>query len=475
MVHASDRSSRGLSRAHLALVTLVVLSVGSVPGMASAAPGSPMWAERYDGPAGRLDSAVAVGVSPDGSVVFVTGASRGTSNGYDYATVAYDASSGGELWVAPYNGPANDDDKAAALGVSPDGSVVFVTGTSGTTTGNAYATVAYDASSGDELWATRFKGSGSSDARALGVSPDGSAVIVTGVGHGATRRIDYATVAYDASTGSRLWTTRYNGPAHRFDAPTALRISPDGSAVFVTGVSIGSTTGYDYATVAYDVSTGDELWATRYNGPADYLDVANALGVSTDGSEVFVTGRSDGSTSASYATLAYDASTGKELWATRYTGPANGLVYGDAARALGVSPDGSEVFVTGGSTGSTGTYDYTTVAYDPTSGDELWVKRYDGPRDAYDRAIAIGVSPDASEVFVTGYSKGSSSGYDYATVAYDASTGTKLWVKRYDGPANGHDYASALEVSPVGSQVFVTGTSNGSTNYDYATVAYRAA
>jgi hypothetical protein len=31
---------------------------------------------------------------------------------YDYATVAYDASSGVQLWVSPYNGPANGDDGA---------------------------------------------------------------------------------------------------------------------------------------------------------------------------------------------------------------------------------------------------------------------------------------------------------------------------------------------------------------------------
>src|SRR5262249_22588589 len=147
--------------------------------------------------------------------------------------------------------------------------------------------------------------------------------------------------------------------------------------VFVTGPSAGSTSGLDYATVAYDASSGARLWARRYDGPGNGLDAAHALGVSPDGAEVFVTGPSAGSTSGlDYATVAYDASSGARLWARRYDGPGNGL---DAAHALGVSPDGSKVFVTGNSAGSTSFDDYATVAYDASSGARLWARRYDGP------------------------------------------------------------------------------------------------
>src|SRR2546427_50682 len=89
-----------------------------------------------------------------------------------------------------------------------------------------------------------------------------------------------------------------------------------------------------------------------------------------------------------------------------------------------------------------------------TPGAELWLKRYNGPANSVDEATALGVSPDGSKVFVTGYSDGSGSFADYATVAYGTATGTQLWAKRY-GPGHGYDAANAIGVSPDGSKVFV--------------------
>jgi hypothetical protein len=75
-------------------------------------------------------------------------------------------------------------------------------------------------------------------------------------------------------------------------------------------------------------------------------------------------------------------------------------------------------------------------------------------------------------VFVTGDSSGAASQDDYATVAYNATTGAKLWVKRYNGPGHSTDRANSVAVSPSGKQVFVTGYSASATlDYDYATIA----
>jgi PQQ-like domain len=424
---------------------------------------------RYDGPTHHNDNATALDVAPDGTMVFVTGSSNG-----DFETIAYDASTGAPVWRRRSSGPANGHDFANALRVSPDGSTVFVTGASrGSGSGSDYATIAYAATTGTMVWLRRYDGpaGGSDEASSVAVSPDSATVFVTGSSAGTNSDGDYATIAYDASTGKRLWLKRYNGPGNWFDVAHALAVAPDGSTLFVTGASAGRTQIGDYATIAYGASTGAKLWVKRYNGPAHDDDYATALRVSPNGSRLFVTGYSSGSSGADFATFAYRTSDGTRLWRKRYNGPGD---FFDFARDLRVSPDGSTVFVTGESFVSLGEPVYATLAYDAATGSRLWRKQFRGPAGIFDDPRTLSVTPDGSSVFVTGASRGAKSGYDYATVGYDASDGTKLSVHRYDGPASEFDAPEALGISPDGSKLFVTGASYGSTStkYDYATIAY---
>ena len=207
-----------------------------------------------------------------------------------------------------------------------------------------------------------------------------------------------------------------------------------------------------------------EDWVARYNGPGNSTEFSNALAVDGAGN-VYVTGSSWGSgTDFDYATVKYDAN-GSLLWVRRYNGQGNG---NDFASALAVDGGGS-VYVTGSSDGSGTSRDYATVKY-ATNGSLLWVQRYNGPGNGTDNANALAVD-GAGSVYVTGDSDGSGTGRDYATVKYDAN-GILLWEMRYNGPGNGTDNASSLAVDGAG-RVYVTGWSDGSgTGRDYATIKY---
>lgn len=360
-------------------------------------------------------------------------------------------------WVAVYNGTGNSHDEAHAIAVDDLGNV-YVTGQStGSGTDWDYATVKYYPD-GQVAWTARYDGPVSLTDIALAIAVDGAGnVCVTGHSQGPENNSDILTVKYYPD-GETAWTRRYNGPANSTDAGSDIAVDQYGNA-YVTGYSMGSSSGKDYLTIKYHTD-GTEAWVATYNGPQNGDDGANAIAVDDSGN-VYVTG-----TSSSFATVKYDAN-GNELWARRYTGPEGG----GFAHAIALDDSGN-VLVTGMCGHGDVVYQYATVKYD-SDGNEIWARTHSDELIINPGGVAFDIGVGGpNEVYVTGWMRHSGTMYDYGTVKYD-SEGTQQWTATYHSWLDGCEGAEALAVDGLGN-VYVTGYSpdlelNAD---DYLTVKY---
>lgn len=352
-------------------------------------------------------------------------------------------------------------DSAAALAVDGLGNV-YVTGVSSDSqTGNDFATVKYNAS-GVQQWVKRYDGGAYGPDQATSIAVDGSGnVYITGISDAIN--YDYATIKYN-SMGIQQWVARYNGAANDNDFAFALAVDGSGN-VFVTGRCLNLQYNTDIVTIKYN-SLGVQQWVRIYDAPV-FASMDEARAIAVDGSgNVYVAGGSYGSTTGvDYTTIKYNSS-GVQQWIRFYDGGSGD----DFPWSLALDVAGN-VYVTGESRGSGTNNDYATIKYN-SSGVQQWAETYNGPGNYIDVARSVAVD-GSGNVFVTGKSIGTGTDYDYATIKYD-STGVQQWASRYNGPGNGSDAASKLSADGWGN-VYVTGQSLGSgTARDYATIKYDA-
>jgi uncharacterized delta-60 repeat protein len=415
------------------------------------------WVNRYDNPAHDTDYTRAIVVDASGNV-YVTGSTKGAT-GFDFLTIKYN-SSGVEQWQRIRDN-ANDNDYSYAIAVDGSGNV-YVTGASySSATAYDYMTIKYN-SMGTRQWEKFYDGpgSGNDEARAIAVDASGD-VYVTGfsVGSGVGATYDYATVKYDAA-GNQLWVSRYDGPDNQEDKATGLVLRAD--TAFVTGYSYSLAYGHDYLTVKI-LPNGDTAWTRRLltNAGPDY---ANAIAISSSGN-VYVTGQYAYGGGSNITTVRY-TSTGTQSVFTTYNGPASYSNSWDVGTAIAVDGSGN-TYVAGYSMNASLNYDYITLKYN-SSGAITETLRYDAGGE--DRATSIVVN-NLGYIYVTGYSNGAATGYDFATIKYGASSGQWLWITRYDN-SYGPDQANAIAVDTDGNTYVTGGSYTSSTSVDVATIKY---
>ncbi len=265
---------------------------------------------------------------------------------------------------------------------------------------------------------------------------------------------------------ARQWIARFKGTQTKGNDLGRAIVADDSGYIYVAGSSARKTTGVDFVVIKYN-SDGALQWTAYYAGVGKGTDEAVAIAIDTS-YNVYVTGPSlNSSGNYDYATVKFDRN-GLQVWAVRYNGPGNGE---DRPIAIAVN-DSLNVYVTGYSAGTGTGYDFATVKY-RADGTEAWVQRFTGPghgSNGEDRPYAMALR-GTTDLYVAGTSQDEN--LDYFIVKYSPATGDTVWTVRYNGADNGDDVARSMVVSS--SYVIVTGSIQTATNgYDYMTIKYDA-
>lgn len=444
---------------HLKRVSAIVFAISLLCNSFSYSQIYQEWVSRYDG-LGHSNDIVSSMTTDSFGNIYITGRSQGAQTKFDCVTIKY-SSDGKQQWISIYNGFGNwTNEIGNSITVDGIGNVYVAGGGVGDSTGSDYLTIKYNAD-GQQQWVAKYNGTGNSDDDVRSITVDRFGyVYVTGASTGIGTDNDFATLKY-SPTGQQLWVSRYNGPGNYIDIAFSIKLDSLLN-VYVSG-SRDNGSNSDFATIKYN-NSGQQQWLAIYSGPSNGRDVAQSMTVDSSGN-VYVTGDSYGGvTSYDYATIKYSTS-GQQLWVARYNGTGNSY---DEPRSITVDKTGN-VYVTGGSKGIGTLADYATVKYN-TSGQQLWAARYNNPRDSSDDAYSIAVDTSGN-VYVAGSSHGIGTSDDFATIKYNAQ-GVEQWITRFNGPANYADIAYSLVIDKLGS-VYVAGVSSGvGTSYDFTTVKY---
>uniref|UniRef100_A0A7V2ZIU6 T9SS type A sorting domain-containing protein n=1 Tax=Ignavibacterium album TaxID=591197 RepID=A0A7V2ZIU6_9BACT len=201
-------------------------------------------------------------------------------------------------------------------------------------------------------------------------------------------------------------------------------------------------------------------WISRYNRIGNSFESPAALSVDNLGN-VYVAGSGYSTGVQSDIIVIKYNSAGVQQWVQFYNGPGNSA---DGAYDM-VTDNNGNVFITGFSIGTSTDQDIVTIKYN-TDGIFQWAKIYDrANQQDFGSSIAV---DNLGNVYVTGASYRIGTSLDFITIKYN-SNGEQQWVKLYEGSSE--DVAAKIVLDDEGNS-YVTGTSLSSTNNDYLTIKY---
>ena len=359
-------------------------------------------------------------------------------------------------WVATYSGTGSGYNFPKKSAVDKYGNFI-VAGNSCNTGGYDYVVLKYS-SSGSLIWSQRYNGIGNNyDYVSVMVIDDSGNVYVTGASQEGISLggINWVTIKYNPN-GQMQWKRSLNWTGNNTDEPFGMNIDKERN-IYVIGYGKINTVEKALVTIKYN-SYGDSIWTVKYSSLPNRSNWGYSV-VSDDSLNVFSSGYGAVPTGNEILTIKYD-SRGNEKWIERY--PTN---YGDYLRPTFSEIDSQNNLIILGYSYFTNDYDFVTIKYNTSDGSLIWDIIYDGGNT--DRANSLFVDNN-SNILIAGYSIVNGDG-DYLILKYD-STGATVFSVPINGEGNSYDEAHSI-TSDIEGYIYVTGASH-STSFraDYMTL-----
>lgn len=365
--------------------------------------------------------AVDVAIDADG-FIYATGLSpRDAAHNFrhDIVTVKYDTA-GNVVWKREFDETddgTNGDDTPNWMTLDPDGNILVAGRSFINGTGDDLIVLKY-APNGDLLWKARTPAA----VEAHRVATDSAGNVFVGGKTTDANTRDYFTAKYDED-GNLLWSATYNGPNNFTDEVNAIGVTASGDVV-VTGESTGGVTLFDIATIYYEAD-GTQRWVRRYTSPGSEFDRGEDVAIGPSG-EIFVGGWASPNGDTDFVIVEYDGA-GNEVDVMLFDN--NGA--GDLGKRVVADSQGNVVI-----TGISGPSDIVTVKYDP-DGHPLWVATYSSQGEDFPWGMEVGAD---DSIYVTGETL---SGAEVVTIKYNPD-GTEAWSDTVDAsqfPDRGYNVA----------------------------------
>lgn len=350
---------------------------------------------------GGANSDIGHGIVTDGSSIYIAGEESSDihGGGKDIVVIRQDDYDGHIIWKNQYGG----DDDDIAWGIISDGDYLYVVGEEASDSyggGKDIMVMKLNKSDGSVVligtsaWKNQY--GGSNDDVAYSVTQDTDNLYVTGSessdDDGGSN--DIVVLKISKATGVVAWKNQYGGAGD--DAGKSITMSPDGSALYVTGYESSSVggDGKDIFVMKLVPDTGVVQWKNHYGGAG--VEIGHGIVISPDGASLYIAGEefSDPSGGGSdIAVMNLDASTGNTVWKKQYGG-----VPDDKGNAI--ATDGISLYVTGeeSSDPAGGRADIFIMQLDPATGNVQWKNQYGGATNERGNAIAV----MGSYLYVTG-------------------------------------------------------------------------